>query len=293
MNILPAFTSTFYPWITLFLAALICSIHIFVYLAGSPAAFRDSYGFTPGEYHTYITYAFIHTDLRHLLQNTIELLIFGTIVEFKVRRLYYISAIGISIVAAAVCVNSVPYFTLESYLVKMVGFSAVVWALTIMTLGVLIRYGRLTKPIFWVTVCLLCIIIFDGLLLLLFEKVTIDSGLIATVLAQLGLCSIFLAWIFRRSLLYVLIPVVSMLHPLSPLIHTQGAHPAEIGHLAGALVGMLFLFPIYRSEVTREKPVWLRWRRSDLHHPDLEDLPSPAPTLCGFAEEQVAEDAHC
>ena len=138
----------FFPWITVFLTGLICAVHIFVPSVMDPAAFRASYGITPGSYHTYITYGFLHADPLHLLSNTIGLLIFGAVVELQVRRSWYISAIAMSILAGALCVIYFPYPTLPDLSERVVGFSAAGWALKIIGLGVFIRFWGWGKGLF-------------------------------------------------------------------------------------------------------------------------------------------------
>ena len=144
----------FFPWVTVFLAGLICVIHIIVPLIESPATFRASYGITPGAPYTYLTYGFLHAHLFHLANNTLGLLILGTVVELQVSRTRYISVIAISILAGAVYMINFPYPALPDLAGRVIGFSAAGWAITIIGIGVLIRHWRWGKGFSWVTICL-------------------------------------------------------------------------------------------------------------------------------------------
>lgn len=246
----------FVPWITVFLAGLIWAIHIFVPLVEDPAIFRKSYGITPGDYLTYITYGFIHADLAHIVENTVGLLIFGSAVELQVRRLAYTAVIAMSILVGAVCVVVFPYPVAPDVSEGVVGFSTAGWALTVIGLGVLIRHWGWNKGFFWIVSVLLAVFGFRELVSISSGEVTPEIGALVTVLLGLGLLFIVYSWLRNRLALCGLIPVTVMLFPLTGLLHAQGVHPGEVGHLAGGLVGALLLFPILQNEVATDRTTW-------------------------------------
>ena len=247
----------FFPWITVILAGLICLIHIFEPLVEAPAAFKDSYGIKPGAYYTYITYGFIHADLEHLFRNTFFLLIFGSVVEQQVRRLYYILIIGIAIFVGAVCGIVFPYPTTPDTSERIVGFSAAGWALIVMGVCILIRHWNLGKVCFWVAIILFGAFSLMECELIKYGRVTPEIGAWVVELFGLGICIIVYSWFRNRPPLHVSIPVLLMLIPLTGFLHAHGAHPGEVGHLTGALIGTLFLFPVLQNEAATDRTTWL------------------------------------
>lgn len=251
------FRLEFFPWITVFLASLIYGIYIFVPLVEAPADFRESHGVKPGEYLTYITYGFIHANLKHLFWNTFFLLIFGSVVEQQVRRRYYISVIGIAIFVGAVCGIVFPYPTTPDTSERIVGFSAAGWALIVMGVCILIRHWNLGKVCFWVATILFGAFSLVECESIKYGRVTPEIGAWVVELFGLGICIIVYSWFRNRPPLHVSIPVLLMLIPLTGLLHAHGAHPGEVGHLTGALIGTLFLFPVLQNEAATDRTTWL------------------------------------
>ena len=245
-----------FPWLTVFLAGVIWAIHIFVPLVEDPSTFRKSYGITPGNYSTYITYGFIHAHLVHIIENTVGLLIFGSAVELQVKRLAYIAVVAISIPVGAVCVVVFPYPDVPDISKGVVGFSAAGWALKVIGLGVLIRHWGWNKGLFWIVSFLLALYGLRELESISSGEVTPGTGALVIALVGLGICFVSYFWIRNRPALCGLIPVTVMIFPLIGLLHAQGVHPGEVGHLAGALVGALFLFPILQNEVATDRTTW-------------------------------------
>ena len=246
----------YFPWITAFLACLIWTIHIFVSLVEDPAIFRKSYGITPGDYRTYITYGFIHVDLVHIVENTVGLLIFGSAVELQVRRLAYTAIIAMSILVGAVCVVVFPYPVAPIFQEGVVGFSAAGWALKVIGLGVLIRLWGWSKGLFWIVSFLLVLYGFQEIVSISSGEVTPGTGALVTALVVLAICFVTYAWLRNRPILCGLIPVTVMIFPLIGLLHAQGINPGEVGHLAGGLVGALILFPILQNKVATDRTTW-------------------------------------
>ena len=243
----------FVPWMTILLATMLWVIHILVHWVEDPAAFWDSYGIRHGDYHTYITYGFLHADLAHILQNTIGLLVFGTVVELQARRFWYISIVAISIFAGALCVVHFPYPAPPDLPERVVGFSAAGWALNVMAIGVLIRHWGWGKGLFWVSVVLFGALGVDELNSMGSGEITPVTGVLVTALFGLGIWLTLHYRSHHRPALCGLIPILWMILPLSRLLNAHGVHPGEVGHLAGALTGAILLYPILRNKVVTDR----------------------------------------
>ena len=235
------------PWMTLFLIGLICAVHAFVSLFKDPTDIWASYGIVPGKYHTYLTYGLIHVDLKHLLTNMLTLLIFGIVVELQIGRLLFTSVVLIAIFAGAVCAVAFLYPTPIELSGRIVGFSVAVSALAVMGVSILISHWSLGEGLFWFALVLLA-------LMGIYETWSVTSGDVSpaiggSVLALVGLGAVLLclSWFCLRTALAVVIPVLTMLSPLTGLLHAHGVHPGEVAHLAGAVVGAAFLYPILQN----------------------------------------------
>ena len=240
-------SAQYLPWITLSLAGLLCAVHAFAPLVENVADFRTTFGVIPGKYHTYLAYGFIHADLKHLLTNIFTLLLFGTVVELQAGRLLFISVILIAVVAGAVCAMAFPYPTHIDLSGRIIGFSAAGWALTVLGLAVLVRHWDVGPGLFWAALLFLAALLVTESWSLVFGRVTPAIGGSVMSLAGLGIGVLVLSRHFIRTALCIVIPALSMLWPLTALLHALWMHPGEVAHLTGAVVGALFLFPVLRK----------------------------------------------
>ena len=258
-----SFQWTFIPWVTFSLAALICGIHIFAWLTGSSANFEKSYGVVSGEYHTYITYAFLHDDWSHLAANTTLLIIFGSFLEQQIRRFYYIPLIVISILVASVFGQHFPYSDTSKWTEPIIGLSGASWALSVAGVGILVRrWNRVGACSCFTTLVYLEVIAYNlvlelvvvicllGLFTLMFSHVR--AKIPAQLMSYFGY--------FRRLLQpYWVIPSLLIPAPLIAIIINQFVYPAGVGHLSGALIGMLFLYLVKDRIATDEFPYIFTW----------------------------------
>jgi len=249
-----SFQWAFIPWVTFSLAALICGTHIFAWLTGISANFEKSYGVVSGEYHTYITYAFLHAYFGHLALNTIALVIFGSFLEQQVRRFHYISLIVLSILLAAVFGQHFPYPATLELTGPIVGLSGATWAIKVASVGILIRHwNRVGACIWFATLAYLGVI----------ESISAYLAIICI----LGLFSLMFSGVHRqvparlmpyirhsRRLLqpYWLIPSLLASAPLIDILIKQFAYPGGVGHLTGALIGLLFLY-LVKDRITTDR----------------------------------------
>ena len=263
-----SFQWTFIPWVTFPLTFLICGIHIFAWLTGSSANFEKSYGVVSGVYHTYITYAFLHDDWSHLAANTTLLIIFGSFLEQQVRRFYYIPLIVISILVASVFGQHFPYSDTSKWTEPIIGLSGATWALSVAGVGILVRhwnrvgacscfatlvyleviaYEFVLESVFWGLVVVICLL---GLVAIMFSY--IREKIPAQLMSYLGY--------FRRLLQpYWVIPSLLIPAPLIAILIKQFAYPGGVGHLSGALIGMLFLYLVKDRITTDGTPYIFTW----------------------------------
>ena len=256
-----SFQWTFIPWVTFSLAALICGIHIFAWLTGSSANFEKSYGVVSGEYHTYITYAFLHAYFGHLALNTIALVIFGSFLEQQVRRLYYISLMVLSILLAAVFGQHFPYPATLDLAGPIVGLSGATWATKVASVGILTRHWNRVGACIWFAT------------LVYLEVIAPVSAYLAAA-CLLGLLGSMFSGVRRhvparlmpyirhsRRLLqpYWVIPSLLASAPLIDILIKQFAYPGGVGHLSGALIGMLFLYQVKDRITTDGTPYIFTW----------------------------------
>ena len=249
-----SFQWTFIPWVTFSLAALICGIHIFAWLTGSSSNFEKSFGVVSGEYHTYITYAFLHDDWSHLAANTTLLVIFGSLLEQQVRRFYYISLIVLSILLAAVFGQHFPYPATLELTGPIVGLSGATWATKVASVGILIRHWNRVGACIWFAT-------------LVYLEVIAPVSAYLAIACLLGLLGLMFSGVRRhvparlmpyirhsRRLLqpYWVIPSLLASAPLIDILIKQFAYPGGVGHLTGALIGLLFLY-LVKDRITTDR----------------------------------------
>ena len=87
-------------------------------------------------------------------------------------------------------------------------------------------------------------------------KVTLAIGGSVIALVGLGIVALIFSWYFLRATFCIVIPTLSMLWPLTGLLHALWMHPGEVGHLTGAVVGVFFLLPILRNGVATHRTTW-------------------------------------
>ena len=88
-------------------------------------------------------------------------------------------------------------------------------------------------------------------------EVALEIGVLVIVLIGLGMCFIIYSWIRHRPALCGSIPVAATVFPMIEILHAHGVNPGGAGHLAGALVGTLFLPFILQTEVATNKTAGL------------------------------------
>ena len=81
--------------------------------------------------------------------------------------------------------------------------------------------------------------------------------MLAIALLILGMCLIYLFRHRYGATFCGLIPVLWILVPIIEILNAHGINPGGVGHLAGALVGAIFLFPILRAEAATDRTAWL------------------------------------
>lgn len=114
-----------WPWITLLLILAMAAIHMISEGMGVRQAWRDSYGFMPDKFATYITHAFLHADQSHIKGNLRWFLLFGSFVEMGCGRVWYVC----SIMLTAICGASLTAVAIADYWPtdeNPVGFSIVI-----------------------------------------------------------------------------------------------------------------------------------------------------------------------
>ncbi len=93
------------PWkngaISLLLIALIVSVHVLTTTTEWTESWRDTLGLQPRKIHTYLTYAMLHGDKRHLCENAILMFIFGPVVERMISRRFYGPATAVLVLLGA------------------------------------------------------------------------------------------------------------------------------------------------------------------------------------------------
>lgn len=247
-----SFQWTFIPWVTFSLAILICGIHISALITGRSAEFEKSYGVVQGEYHTYITYAFLHAHWEHLTFNTIILVIFGSLLEQQVRWFYY-PLIALSILVVAVFGQHFPYPDTSRWTEPIIGLSGATWAMNVAGVGILIRHWNR------VGAC-------SCFAIIIYLKVIASVSDYLAIICLLGLLGLMFSGVRRRiparlmpyirhsrRLLqpYWVIPSLLITAPLIDILIRQFAYPSGIGHLSGALIGMLFLY-LVKDRITMD-----------------------------------------
>ena len=90
------------PIVTLTLTTLIVAVHTITQSMGWNETVRETLGLQPGKPLTYVTYAVLHGNTKHLLGNTIVLLLLGPILERSTgAKIYALAILGLITLGAA------------------------------------------------------------------------------------------------------------------------------------------------------------------------------------------------
>ena len=258
MNMQPQFQLRFVPWVTLGLFVVVWTNYLSSIWSGSSVAVRDSWGLDFDNAVTFLTYALIHDGLYHITLNTISLLLFGSVVELQVGRMWYCAIVTIGIlagVAGALLLHSVTGMIPDN---RLVGLSAGTYALTIVAIGVVVRHWHWDKWTFRVTLIFVTLVLISSI-----------SGLWQTGLQTLWDPSVALAVIlgigttcyclFRGdSRVYELAPTLWAFILLMADLLDMGWSYATMGHLGGLTAGALLMPATLRGRTPTPGTTWLK-----------------------------------
>ena len=131
------------PIVTLTLTALIVAVHTITQSMGWNETVRETLGLQPGKPLTYVTYAVLHGDTAHLIENALILLLLGPILERSTgAKIYTFTILGlITLCAAASTTLAQGHWTSGK---NPVGLSTATFAL--ITTGTYLIVLKLTGP---------------------------------------------------------------------------------------------------------------------------------------------------
>ena len=258
MNLRKGIFSENVPWMTLTLFTAIWVIYLFALASANSEFIRESLGIEIGKYYTYVTHAFVHADLFHIFLNSLGLLAFGAVVEQQVKRYWFLAALVGGVLVGAIAGVVFPVPTHMDSLGPVVGFSAVVYALVIMGIGVLIRHWRWGTGMFRFTIGLFTLLILAIANEMLTGELEPLGGIVSIVLLVVGMPLSFLLRRRHSKMLFVSIPIMWVLLVLTELATAEGIYTSAAGHSLGAVVGAILLIPVLQSEVASQRSLWLQ-----------------------------------
>ena len=243
---------------TLTLFAAIWVIYLFALASANSEFIRESFGIEIGKYYTYVTHAFVHADLFHIFLNSLGLLAFGAVVEQQVKRYWFVAALVGGVLVGAIVGVVFPVPTHMDSLGPVVGFSAVVYALVIMGIGVLIRHWRWGTGMFRFTIGLFTLLILVMANEMFVGELEPLGGIVAVALLVVGMPLSLYLWRHHSEMLCASVPMMWVLLVLTELATAEGAFTSAAGHSLGAVVGAILLVPILRSGPASQRSLWLR-----------------------------------
>ena len=246
------------PWMTLTLLGAIWGVYLFGLCSGKSEFIRESFGIRTGEYHTYLTHAFIHADLKHIVENSIALLIFGSVTEQQVKWHWFVAAISLGVSAGAIAGVLFPLPIGTNSLGPVVGISAVVFGLVIIGIGVLVRHWRWEKGVFWTTIVCFCLLLLAMASQMQSSELEPMKGLAAITFLAIGMRLSFYYWHRNSKLVCAFIPLMWVTLVLTGIVTAEDYYTSAAGHLFGAVVGAILLIPILRDEVPSQGSLRLR-----------------------------------
>ena len=135
------------PIVTVSLLAVIWTIEAIAQFGGHRLTLIENYGLHFDNYLTYFTHAFIHAHLPHIVENSVGLLIFGSIVELQLRAKWIFVAALCGVLAGAI--GATLFYEITDASTTAVGLSAATSALSVLCVGVLARYWVATHIRIW------------------------------------------------------------------------------------------------------------------------------------------------
>ena len=246
------------PWMTLVLFGTVWAAHLAMTWSGSSESVRDAYGLDFDHALTFLTYALIHADMRHVMENTLILLIFGPVVEAQIRRRWYVTVVVSSMlagVAGAYLFRSVTGLVLDE---KVVGLSAATNALMIVAIGVFMCRWGWEKWTFRVTLVGLALSLASAAESLRQAGLGTPWDTSAFLFLILGIAATCYCWFQRDARLYRTVPVLWVVILLMGDLSDVGWAYRTLGHLGGSVAGVLLLFPALRGRSTTYSTVMLQ-----------------------------------
>ena len=258
MNINTKYELGHVPWMTLTLFTVVWTIHLFTQWSGDPAAARHTYGIDFGNALSYVTYAFIHADMNHIIFNTLSLLIFGWVTEAQVGWRWYGPLVLLGLLGGSVCALAFREVTGVDSGERVVGLSAATYALTIVGIGTIASHWGWGKGISLATLLFLVLLLITALTELW------QAGLGNITYTSSALCLTFCiganwySWRYKGGRPRRLTPALWAVILIMPDLLLGGWTYSAVGHLGGLVVGTALMFPALRRSSPTEATAELR-----------------------------------
>ena len=247
-----------FPWMTLALFGMVWAIHLSIRWFGDAGVAREAFGIDFGDAKTYMTHAFLHDGMFHVIGNTLALLVFGAVTEAQVGRRWYGAIVLLGILAGPAGAFLFHEATGLGFDVRLVGISAATSALFIVTVGILASHWGWGRGLSSINFWLFGTILFFALLTLLLQELGNITRIAATFC--IGLCVGASWYCWRRTdgrpyKLTALLLVVILL--MAELFVGQWSYSSS-GHLAGSVMGAVLAFAVLRGESPTASTTWLK-----------------------------------
>ena len=258
MNMQRQFHPRYVPWLTVGLSLLVWAIHLISRSSGSSVEVRDSLGLEFSNAVTFLTYALIHADLFHLTLNTLSLLLFGSVVELQVGRMWHSAIVAVGIFAGVVGAFLLHSITGTIPDDRVVGLSAGTCALTIVAIGVIARHWDWEKWTLRVTLILAALVITSAILDLWEVGLETIWNTSVNLFIAMGIGASCYLVFGERSRLYGLTPPLWVFISLITDLLGMGWAYATVGHLGGLIAGALLMPAVLRRRTPTPGTVWLK-----------------------------------
>ena len=204
-------------------------------------------------YLTYLTHAFLHADMFHIISNSASLLMFGSVVESQVPRTKFAIIVFLAILAGGTFAMSNPqpaeFYSRE----PPIGLSAATSALGIVGLCVLAYYWRWGKALLLITL-FLSVLLLSAFLFEAFTSAEARGWAIAsTALLVVGAWSFWAYWRNEQKKLSALLAIAWLFFPPYELLDAKTWSYGGVAHLAGAITGCFVIFPVLRNEIVSSR----------------------------------------